>query len=126
MKVFGAKSPSKHRTSLRLPESILEKLKKSMDANKYSTRNRSLWICEALQGLVLLDNYTELVAEVFMDKGANEVIPLTLDGKTYSLLKLAAENYTQVFNTEMVDQSVVLRAAITQRLITEEGGLVKR
>ena len=124
MKALKPQSKENHRTSLRLPETIGTKISDSMKAGNYGIRQRSKWICESVWQLRELENYCELIAEVFMDQKDNEQIPLTIDSGTYNLLKEISEKYTVEHDVDTIDKSVLLRAAIIQRLVTEGGGLV--
>lgn len=124
MKAFGVLEDKKARTSLRLPETVLAKISESMSKNGYGAKQRSRWICEALADLIKIEGYCELIAEEFMDKGGNEVIPVTLDDKSSGLLAGAIKSYAEKFQVDVIDQSVVLRTAIIQRLIRESGGVI--
>lgn len=125
MKGFRVKEAKKYRTSLRLPEIVLDKISISMGNNGYGLRSRSKWICEAVRDLVQQDGYWDLIAEEFMDNKENEVILVTMDEETNSSLSKAAQDYIENFQADVIDQSVILRAAIIQRLIKENGGLVR-
>lgn len=124
MKAFGVHADKKYRTSLRLPKSVIEKIAESMEKHGYGSKKRSKWICEALEVLVATEDYCDLIAEEFMDKGGNELIPVTLDEKSNGFLTVATDSYTHKYNVDVVDQSVILRTAIVQRLIKECGGVI--
>ncbi len=124
VKAYGVKEQRRFRTSLRIPEAASEKIKESMQSSNYGVRERSKWICEALESLAEKDSYWDLIAEEFMDQGDNDVIPVTMDEHANGLLLLTAKSYTEHTGKELVDQSVILRTAIIQRLVSEGGGLV--
>ena len=124
MKAFGVVNDKKMRTSLRLPQPVLKKIADSLITNDYSLKYRSRWICEALDEFIQIDEYPDLIAEQFMDKGDNEVIPITLRHQAHQQLAVAAQGYVERFNTAVIDQSDILRAAIIHRLIHEAGGVV--
>lgn len=124
MKAFGIKKEKPCRTSLRLPSSLLAKIKVMMNNKNYGVRDRSKWICESVQLLNKEDFYCELIAEAFLDPGENEVIPLTMDENTVKRLNHMNDAYTQRYKTKMIDQSNILRTAIMYRIIKESDGLV--
>ncbi|MBV1870960.1 MAG: hypothetical protein KUG83_00280 [Gammaproteobacteria bacterium] len=125
MKVLGSRIEKKTRTSLRLPAIAIEMIKKSMLNQSYGSRERSRWISEAVERLVNKNDFWHLVAEEFMDSGENEVIPLTLEYRISALIKNAEIQMREGGDSKVVDRSIILRAAISQRLITEGGGVVE-
>ena len=125
MKVLGSRVEKKTRTSLRLPSVAIEMIKKSMLKQGYGSRERSRWISEAVEQLVNKKGFWDLVAEEFMDNGENEVIPLTLEYRISSLISNAEVQVKEGSSNQVVDRSIILRAAISQRLITEGGGVVE-
>ena len=94
-----------------------------MEESGYSKRDRSKWISESVLNLEGMDRYWELVAEVFMDEGGNEVIPTTLSKGTIRVIQQIIDRCKSNINLA-VDQSDVIRAAIVCRLVKEGGGLV--
>lgn len=125
MKVLGSRIEKKTRTSLRLPAVAIEMIKRSMLKHGYGSRERSRWISEAVEQLVNKNDFWDLVAEEFMDNGENEVIPLTLEYRISSLINNAEVEVKEGSGNQVVDRSIILRAAISQRLITEGGGVVE-
>ena len=124
MKALGVVDAKiKIRSSIRLPGKVVDRIRASMEKGKYSKRDRSKWITEAITKLVNEDKYWELIAEEFMDPRENELIPITLDKKTISLVGEMIDGCDRNIGLE-VDQSDVIRTSINYRLILEGGGLV--
>lgn len=124
MKALGVKQNIKLRSSLRVPSAVIDKVEQSMLTGNYGPRNRSRWICEAIEEFIKLDAYWELIAEVFMDSGNNQIIPITLDGVSNKLLTVAENKYLNENLNKSIDKSDIIRAAIMKRLINEYGGAV--
>lgn len=125
MKVLGSPVEKKVRTSLRLPAVAIEMIKKSMLKQDYGSRERSKWISESVEQLVNKGDYWHLVSEEFMDNGENEIIPLTLECRITDFINDAEVQVRESSGNEIIDRSIILRAAISQRLITEGGGVVE-
>ena len=124
MKAFGVTQNGTYRTSLRVQETMLPVIAQSMHDNGYGVRQRSKWICESLEKLVSSEDYWHLISEAFMDQGASSQIPVTLDHDTNKRLDEATKTYKKEYGVSEIDQSAILRAAITYRLLNEGGGLV--
>lgn len=124
MKVLGTIKSSRKRISLRLPEKQLSLILQSMKKNGYGSKERSKWIEEAISGLLELAEYWDLVAENFTESGGSVSIPITLEGDIYLGLEESIDTCKRE-NIQRVDKSAVVRAAITQRLITEGGGVIE-
>ena len=71
-----------------------------------------------------MDNAAELISEVFMDKGKNNLIVISMDENTIERIKILKEEYIDEFSVEVLDNSMIIRAAIIQRLIVEGGGSI--
>jgi len=113
----------KIRSSIRLPSKVVDRIRASMEKGEYSKRDRSKWITEAITKLASEEKYWELIAEEFMDPKENELIPITLNKKTISLVGEMIEGCGRNIGLA-VDQSDVIRTSINYRLILEGGGLV--
>jgi hypothetical protein len=124
MKALGAELSKKYRTSLRLPDRALENISSSMSKGSYGTRERSKWVCEAVKSLSITESYWDLIAEQFMDQGDNELIPITIDNETSKLLSEIEIQFLKNYKDSLIDISMIIRAAIFYRLLTEGGGAV--
>lgn len=122
MKVLGIELSKKYRTSLRLPDQALECMTNSMSNGGYGVRERSKWVCESVKSLSTIDNYCDLIAEGFMDDGGNELIPITIDSATSLLLKEMELQFNNIFHESLIEVSMIIRAAIFYRIMTESGG----
>ncbi|MEM8500689.1 MAG: hypothetical protein AAF542_21930 [Pseudomonadota bacterium] len=100
------------RTSICLPERMLDELHNCLDREGISRKRRSQWIEQAIDQLLASEDYQDIVLEEFIEEGGNQTIPLTVRQSLKATL-------TQVTHGEqaLIAISSVVRVAISQRIM---------
>ena len=106
----------KARTSLRLPQTMLQAVHRTMDAEGMSRKRRSQWIEAATEKLFSLPSAEELVLEEFLDPGGNDTIPVSLSRALKQRIARTVDDLSRQSGTP-VESSALLRTAISQYLL---------
>lgn len=106
----------KARTSLRLPESMLNAIHLTMDAEGIGRKRRSQWIETTVERLFALPGAEELVLEEFLDPGGNDTIPVSLSKSLKTQIDKTVAKLSQEIE-KPVESSALLRTAISQYLL---------
>lgn len=106
----------KARTTLCLPESMLDSIHRIMDAEGVSRKRRSQWIEGAVERLYSLPGAEELVLEEFMDPGGNKTIPVSLSKPIRDRIDRTVVDLARDVE-KPVESSALLRTAISQYLL---------
>lgn len=106
----------KTRTTLCLPESMLESIHRTMDTEGTSRKRRSQWIEGAVERLYSLPGAEELVLEEFMDPGGNKTIPVSLSKPVRDRIDRTVAELSRGAD-KPVESSALLRTAISQYLL---------
>jgi len=114
------------RTTVRVPNQMLEKINNAMALDGWNKKQRSKWVNHYITEFYNLDGAEELVLEECLHKGNNVNIPLIIEENT---IKLLSRIETAVLNYEQEDweiqdrslragdvQSRIIRSAIATRL----------
>jgi len=105
------------RFSLAVPKPLTVELNKKLLDEGYGQRERSRWICEAIETLIETPAYEELVAEDYIRRGHNTSMNVTLSNDTYRRLTQAVIYVEK--NTGLSDVTTkLIRTAIMQRLLS--------
>lgn len=106
----------KTRTTLCLPESMLESIHRAMDGEGTSRKRRSQWIESAVERLYAIPGAEELVLEEFMDPGGNKTIPVSLSKPVRDRIDRTVADLSREVE-KPVESSALLRTAISQYLL---------
>ena len=116
------------RLTVRLPIDMIDEVKRDMEKHEYGRRQQSRWISEAIDRLLTMDYFPELVAEDYIADGRNKPVRISVPGTTSAGIDRAVPRVRRELKTEEVISKLV-RTAIIQRLIAteiSEGGDVGR
>ena len=107
----------KLRTTIRLPKAVQLEMQHKIIDDGYGLRGKSRWVAEAIESLLELGNYHELVdiADEMSDLTQTEVIMVQESLKTK--LEAALINVRQHYPELEGVQSRIIRSSIMQRLI---------
>lgn len=106
----------KVRTSLCLPETMLNRIHQVMDADGVTRKKRSQWIEYTIEKLVLLPEYEKLVLEEFIEPGGNKTIPISLKKSLKTKIDKTILDLS-VLTGRPVEGSSLIRTAISQYLL---------
>tara|TARA_R110000868_G_scaffold266583_1_gene525864 strand:- start:73393 stop:73731 length:339 start_codon:yes stop_codon:yes gene_type:complete len=108
---------TKTKISFVLPKSLKEEFFESMIRSKYTLREKSKWIAEAIEGLLQISHYPELVSynDVMRGFDANETI--VIDYALKLKLEKAILTIRKEFPTLDGVKSGIVRTAIMQRIL---------
>lgn len=112
------KRPTKITTSLRITPAMREAIEVAMTRQGVSLKRRSSWVADACRRLLQHPACDDLILESFYD-GEGVVIPLTFDSQLKQTLEAKAQALSS--DTQLVDRSTVIRAAITSAVIESSG-----
>lgn len=109
--------PIKSRVSFAVPKSLQDELRLKVITGGYGMRGKSLWVSEAVEQLLSIPKYPELVS--FNDEmhGLNKVETISLDKKIQLDLEKAVLNVRKEYPTIEGVKSRIFRTAIVQRII---------
>ena len=114
----------KSKTSFHLPNKMKKEMKEKMVANKYSLRNKSKWICEAVEIFFQRKDAEELVFYASKMEGLDYVdtasMPRALKMKMDELTIKTKTKYPELEGL----QSAIIRASIIQRVIRGIGDVI--
>lgn len=107
------------KTSLRVPKMMLDKMEVAMIKDGFNKKQRTTWINLAIHELLLRDDYTNLIAEEFIEPGTTRPIPLDIN---YDLIDKIEHALEQVARQEGVkaERSALLRTAIIQKIMASK------
>lgn len=107
------------RTSIRVPQNMLNKVHHEMEAGGYNKKQRVSWITEAIVSLLENPDNTNLIAEEFIHPGSSTQIPIVLTESMDESISQVIEN---TFSIEAIekDRSAFVRTAILQRLLAKK------
>ena len=114
------------RTSIRIPNPMLEKINHAMAQNGWNKKQRSKWVNHCVDEFYNMEGTVELVLEECLHKGDNLNIPLILEEKTINILSRLEKsvlNY-EPQNWEIQDRSLragdvqsrIIRSAVATKL----------
>ena len=95
---------------------MLNELHDCLDREGTSRKRRSQWIENAIERLVLTEDFEVIVMEEFLEEGDNLTIPLTLNASLKSMLMNVIES-----SESRIETSSIVRAAISQRIMHHGG-----
>ena len=108
---------SKKRLTYFLPDQLHKEMLEQLQQEGYSSREKSRWICEAIENLFTLKNYIDLVSYSDDMEGLSKKDTLTLSESLKSkLFKNTVEIKTKYPSMDGV-QSSIIRTAILQRIL---------
>ncbi len=117
-------SPPKKETytqiGIRVPTKMITAIGDKLKEGGYNSKQRSLWVREALDMLLARPDYANLVAEEFIMPGTTKQIPLNF---TKDQLETGIINAIDLVKTEEgveTDRSAVIRTAIIQRILADQ------
>lgn len=107
----------KSKISFAVPGSMKIEVRTYVIKEGYGLRGKSKWICEAVERLLALKDYPELIS--FNDEmhGFNEVETIVLDGRLKLALERAVLQVRKEYPTLEGVKSRIMRTAIMQRII---------
>lgn len=111
-----ATDKGKARTSLRLPQTMLLAIHRTMDIEGVSRKRRSQWIEAAVERFFTLPGAEELVLEEFLDPGGNDTIPVSLSKVIKQRIDKTVDDLSRQSGMP-VESSALLRTAISQYLL---------
>lgn len=121
-KVLGKKIKiiKKKRLSVRMPKSMIIDIEHRIKTEYKSVKFRSKWISAAIDELSQDENYSDLIAEEWIEPGKNEIIQITLDPQAEERLNYMDKKLNEIIHNKDISSSIV-RTAILQKLIKGEG-----
>lgn len=124
IKVFGRqlnkKSPKK-RISVRVPQAMLEDVKKVMANEGVNQRFRSRWIADTIIRLVTMPNYLQIISEEWIDPGKNKVIQVSLEADAIEALYTITKELKEDSEQQKKDlHSTIVRTSIIQAILANE------
>lgn len=120
MAKFGLPVKSSSKTiNFRAPKRMVTLIDGAMKTGGYNNKQRSRWISEAIDTLLLRPDYANLVAEEFITPGTTTPLSVTTDEQLVARVDEAVE---VVMTDEGVvsDKSGVIRTAILHRILNEK------
>lgn len=100
-----------------VPENLQNDMRKKIIEVGYSMRDKSRWISEAIQDLLMLDNYADLVFYGDELKGFQKVETIVISRDLRVLLENAILTIRRIYPTLEGVQSRIIRTSILQRLL---------
>ncbi|MFW2535212.1 hypothetical protein [Legionella sp. 28fT52] len=110
-------SVKKARISYFVPDAVLNDIKEKMISQGYDLKGKSKWISEAVQDLLEITNYTELVNISDQMQGFQKLDSVSVDSDLKQKLEEAIIEVRMKFPTIEGVQSKIIRTAIVQRLL---------
>lgn len=110
-------SEKKVRISYFVSNALLSDLKNNMIQNGYDLKSKSKWIAEALQDLLAMNNYRELILLSEQMEGFSKLDYICIEKSLKKIIDSAIINVRTVYPVIEGVQSKILRTAILQRLI---------
>lgn len=108
---------NKTKTTVRLPKEVRDEMLQAIVADGYGLRGKSRWVVEAIENLLLLPNYHELVDIGVEIEGLTEVEAFYLPSKIKYALDDALLNIRKHYPTMEGVKSSIVRTGIMQRLL---------
>lgn len=108
---------TKIKLSFVLPEAMQGELHKQVIEDGYGMRGKSKWIVEAVQSLLQLNNYPELVKLSEELKGFEKQETITVERDLKSSLDAATIKIRKIYPVIEGVQSHIIRTSIMQRLL---------
>jgi hypothetical protein len=109
--------PVKSKITFAVPESLKNEVRMYVIKEGYGLRGKSKWVSEAVESLLSLKDYPELISYNDEMYGFNEIETIVLSGQ----LKLALEKAVLQVRTEYPTlegvKSRIMRTAIMQRIL---------
>lgn len=107
----------KVRVSYLLPNAVLDDVKESMLNQGYDLKGKSKWISEAVNSLLSINNYCDLVKINDQMDGLGKLDFISIDTDLKSKLANAVIEIRKLYPSIEGVQSKILRTAILQRLL---------
>lgn len=108
---------TKSKITFVVPESFQSELKARIIKDGYGFRGKSRWVCEAIDKLLAINNYPELVNYSDEMQLFEKVETIVIDYKLKITLENAFLKIRQQFPTLEGVQSRIIRTAVLQRLL---------
>lgn len=105
--------------SMRIPKKMLVAMDSAIDKGDYNRKQRSLWVREAVDKLLLRPDAGELVAEEFITPGTTTQIPLSFTQQQIDAIQQLVAEMAEAEQV-VLDRSSVIRTAIIQRIMAEQ------
>jgi metal-responsive CopG/Arc/MetJ family transcriptional regulator len=107
-------------TSIKLPKKLHYKLQQRVISDGYGMRGKSIWIIEAIESLLQLPDYPELVDIADdMDEQLTEMVSIRLPESLVNTLEKAIIQVRRHYPAMEGVKSNAIRASIMQRLLRE-------
>lgn len=100
-----------------VPESLQSEMRESVIKQGYGLRGKSIWICEAIEALLKLNNYPELVNYSSELKGFEKAETVVMPREFKKQMDNAAMEVRKHYPLLEGVQSSLVRTAIMQRLL---------
>lgn len=100
-----------------VPEVLYQELREQMTKDQYGLRGKSKWVAEAVEQLVELESYPELVNLSENMQSYSKVETISVDASVKQLLEEAVVRIRRDYPLLEGVQSCVIRTAIMQRLL---------
>lgn len=110
-KILGtntARNKEKKKINVRMPIKMIDEI------NQVIGRNKSSWICSALNSLSDDEYYRELILEEWIEAGQNKSVQFSLTNEAYEALTKMASSISDEIKEPI---SPIIRCAATQALI---------
>ena len=107
----------KSKVSFAVPESLKTEVRVHVINGGYGLRGKSQWVCEAVERLLSLKDYPELISYNDEMSGLNEVETIVIDGSLKLALDRAILQVRKEYPTLEGVKSRIMRTAIMQRIL---------
>ena len=107
----------KSRLTFVIPETLYRELHSKIVQDGYDLRGKSKWISEAIEALLSLDNFEDLVKISDEMHSFNKVQTIALERSLKKLIDVAGIKVRQRYPSLEGVQSSIIRTAIVQRLL---------
>lgn len=104
-------------TSAKIPKSTHQSMLEQIIRDGYGMRGKSKWICEAIERLLLLPNFPELVDIADVTEELTDIISIRLTEELLGKLDRGVIEVRKQYPVMEGVQSNIIRASIFQRLL---------